>query len=342
VLYIGTPKGIEAQLVPAAGLSFTAVSAAGFDRSRPWTFVSSGYQVFKSACITRALLREEQADAVVGFGGYAAIPAALAAGWLKIPLSLHEQNSVMGMTNRFLAKRAAFVGVTYPDTLECAERLSRGSAEVVGNPVRAEIFNAALRRQNLRAAAGIEKDEVALLVFGGSAGARHLNKALLGLAPQLADNPQLRLIHATGRAEYDTVRAGVDALTPSLRERWELRPYIDDMPAALSIADVALTRAGATTIAELTAAGLPSVLVPYPFATDDHQTGNARAVVAAGGAVMVPDAEIDGPALSQVLFPLLYDATRRATMAKAARGLARSDAAARLADGICATIGVEC
>ncbi|MDR1776079.1 MAG: undecaprenyldiphospho-muramoylpentapeptide beta-N-acetylglucosaminyltransferase [Actinomycetes bacterium] len=338
--YVGTPTGPEAQLAPAAGLEFIGVAAAGFDRARPQTLVTSSLQILRSAARVRRLITRVGADAVVGFGGYVAIPVGWAATRAGIPLAIHEQNSIMGMTNRFLAKRAQFIALTYPDTVDAARAVAPGTARVefTGNPVRAEVIagDAAAARERFGLAdPAATTDATILTVFGGSRGARHLNTAISGLAARLlTEHPGLEIVHAAGPAEYDSVLAAREQLSDILRARWHVVDYLQDMGDVLAATDVACTRAGATTIAELTAAGVPAVLVPYPYATDDHQTGNARALVAAGGARLIPDAELDTDALWDVLHQLVTDADLRATMGASARKLGRVDAAARLADGI--------
>ena len=172
-----------------------------------------------------------------------------------------------------------------------------------------------------------------LLVFGGSLGARHLNECVTRLKDDLLSRRNLHIVHSTGAKDYDSVAAGL-ALTDEQRSRWSLRPYIDDMGSALAAADLVLSRAGASSIAEIAALAVPSVLVPYPFATADHQTTNARYLVDAGAALLFADDDIDGDAFAAELLGLIDDGDRRSAMRSAARGLAQDKAASALADQV--------
>jgi UDP-N-acetylglucosamine--N-acetylmuramyl-(pentapeptide) pyrophosphoryl-undecaprenol N-acetylglucosamine transferase len=326
VRFVGTPDGLEARLVPEAGVDFVGLRAAGFDRSRPWTLLTSSAVVIASSLKARALMRSWRPDVVIGFGGYVSIPVALAARWAGIPLVIHEQNSVPGLANRICARWAAAAAVTYA---ESASRLAHPSVvTVTGNPVRPEVLMA--DRAAGRLALGLGHDDLVLLAFGGSRGARHLNTALLGLHDRLMAIPGLIVVHVTGPSE-------LEACTQTLADaggdsgRWRLMGYHADMGGAIAAADLVLARAGATSIAELSVLGAASLLVPYPYATDDHQTTNAAAMVDRGAAVLISDPELDTPRFGDELTRLLGDAGARATMAAASRGLGVSDAAQRVA-----------
>lgn len=337
VTFYGTPQGLESKLVPEAGVAFVPIEAHGFDRSRPLTLLTSTAGVLRSALIARRHFRFTRPDVVVGFGGYVSIPVGLAASWCGVPLVLHEQNAVPGLTNKFLSRRAQTVCITYPET---ATAVSGGGARVVatGNPVRASVLEG--RREDGLALIGIDDpDAVVLLVFGGSRGAKHLNSAVGALGARLlAVNPKVHVVHATGPVEFEAV---LGALDQGVRDsgRYHVLPYIDRMGDVMAAASLAVCRAGATTIAELTAIGLGAVLVPYPFATDDHQTKNAQAMVASGAALAFADHDLDGDGFGRAILSLLGDANTRDTMSRASRALGRPDAAAELADAIYRTAG---
>lgn len=328
VLFVGTPKGLEARLVAETGLRFRALEARGFDRSRPWTLVTSSVLIAVSTIKALALLGAEKPDVVVGFGGYVSIPVGIAAALRGIPLVLHEQNSVPGLANKVLSRRAWGVGVTYEES--CSELKHPQRAVVTGNPVRPAVLGAsgAAGREALSLAPG----SLVLLVFGGSRGARHLNSAVLALRDRLLAIDGLEIVHVAGRAEVATVRDALAAAGGDGDGRWRVLDYLDDMGAALAAADLVVARAGATSIAEITALGRPALLVPYPYATDDHQTKNAATAVAHGAAVLVSDAELDGDRFATELLGLLSDPSKRASMASASRALGRPDAARRVAD----------
>jgi len=316
--------GPEARLAKEAGLVFHAVRARGFDRSRPLTLPLALVRLAGSAFRAWSLLGAERPDVVVGFGGYVSLPVGAAAVMRRVPLVLHEQNSVPGMANRVLSRRACAVGVTYRDSIA---RMRPGTrCELTGNPVRDSVLSA--DRTAGRAALGLPQDAVVLLVFGGSRGARHINEAVIGVRERLLAHDDVHVVHVAGREEFAAVRAALEG-TPGAG-RYHVYDYIEDMGSAIAAADLILARAGATSIAEITALGRAAVLVPYPYATEDHQTRNARDVERAGGAVLISDADLDAEVFAATLDELLTDGARRAEMAAASRALGVRDAAERL------------
>ena len=327
VLFVGTPNGLEARLVPEAGVSFRGLSAAGFDRGRPLTLLTSSARLAASTLIAWRWLGAERPDVVLGFGGYVSIPVGFAAALRRIPLVLHEQNSVPGLANRTLSRWAVAVGVTYQESSELLAHPER--AVLTGNPVRPSVL--AADRVSGRQALGLAADALVLLVFGGSRGARHLNSAILGLRERLLAIPNLHIVHVAGVTEVAAVSEALRAAGGDGDGRWRAVGYLHDMGSALAAADLIVARAGATSIAEITALGLPAVLVPYPYATDDHQTKNGAAMVAHGAAELVADADIDSARFGDIVVGLLGDPARRATMAAASKGLGRPDAADRVA-----------
>ncbi len=283
-------------------------------------------RVAGSTLVALRLIARVRPDVVIGFGGYVSIPVGLAAWLLRVPLVVHEQNAVPGLANRLLARLAVACALTYESS-----RALLGPCErclVTGNPVRAAVLRATRGEGRLHLA--LPDDATVLLVFGGSRGAKHLNAAMLALRERLLAHPDLVVVHVTGPCEYDSVRSALVGHDGDA-ERWRVVPYLDEMPAALAAADVVVARAGATSIAEITARGLPCVLVPYPYATDDHQTANARALADRGGAIVVPDDELDTPKFGDSLERLIGDVDLRATMAAASQELGVVDAAQRLA-----------
>jgi UDP-N-acetylglucosamine--N-acetylmuramyl-(pentapeptide) pyrophosphoryl-undecaprenol N-acetylglucosamine transferase len=326
VVFVGTPDGLEASLVPRAGIEFVGLPAKGYDRARPLTMVTSSVRIAMSTIQAARLLRKTRPDVVVGFGGYVSIPVGFAARLTSTPLVLHEQNSVPGMANVTLSRWAQAVGVTYPESGELLAHPER--AVVTGNPVRPAVL--ASTRAVGRARLDLPQDALVLLAFGGSRGARHLNSALIALRDRLLAIPELHIVQVAGRTEYAAAAAALEQAGGDGAGRWHLLDYFDEMGLALASADLVVARAGATSIAEITALGLPSVLVPYPYATDDHQTKNARACVENGASVLVPDAGLDGERFGDEVLELLSDPARRATMAAASRELGRPDAAERV------------
>jgi UDP-N-acetylglucosamine--N-acetylmuramyl-(pentapeptide) pyrophosphoryl-undecaprenol N-acetylglucosamine transferase len=308
----------EAELVPAAGYPFHQLQVLGIDRRNPLRAARA--LSLAALALPRAvmLLRRIRPDAVVGGGGYVAGPVGLAAVLLRVPLALTEADSHLGMANRLLAPFARRVFLSFPSS----ER--RGSKYVVsGRPLPAGTGEA--DRDAARARFHIASEERCLLVFGGSLGARRLNDAALEAFG--ADAP-CAVLHASGRRDYGTLRARLDALgSPA---HYHLHAYIEPFADALAAADVVAARAGGSVL-ELAAAGLPAVLVPYPHATADHQTSNARWMERAGAAVVVPDAELDGARLAREVAALFGAPERLHAMAAAAKAAAEPNAAETIA-----------
>lgn len=328
VVFFGTAKGLEARLVPAAGVPFRVLRAAGFDRARPWTLVTSTLTIVFSAVRAWVWLGRERPDVVVGFGGYVSLPVGFAAIGRGIPLVLHEQNSVPGLANRVLSRYACAVGVTYEESIHGLAKPER--AVVTGNPVRSGVLQA--DRSRGRRAFGVGDAQTMLLVFGGSRGARHLNTAIVGLGDLLAGVENLRIVLVAGSGEAPAVRAALEAESTAAQQVVEVVDYVEDMGSAIAAADLVVARAGATSIAELTALGAPCILVPYPYATDDHQTTNAAMMVAHGAAVLMRDDELDTQRFGDEVVGLLGDPSRRATMAAASRALGRPEAGRRVVE----------
>lgn len=327
ILFVGTPDHIEARLAAEAGFEFTGFSVSGFDKSRPLTLASSSIKILKAAGKAKAMFKSRRPDAVLTFGAYVSIPVGRAALACKIPLIVHEQNSVPGMANSYLARYADVMALTYEESakhLKC-----KNEPVVIGNPVRAS-FETCSRRRG-RELMGVPEDATMLLVFGGSLGAKHLNTAVCRMKGQLLGRDGLYIVHSTGGKDFESVASQL-ALTDAEQGRWKLLPYIDDMGDVLAAADLVVSRAGASSLAEIATLKVPAVLVPYPYARGDHQTLNAASVVAAGAARLVPDAEVEGEHFAELVCELIDKPELRATMSAASKKLSGIDARKRLAD----------
>ena len=322
VEFVGGERA-EAQLVPGAGYPFHPVEVIGIDRRNPLRAARAGLVAARAATRARGLLRRIGADVVLGGGGYVAGPVGLAGRSLGLPLALTEADSHLGISNRLLAPLAARVFLAFP-----LPGREDGKYAVVGRPVPAATLSA--DRGGARERFGIARDERCLLVFGGSLGARRLNDAALeafGAAAPCA------VLHACGRRDApDLARRLADIGNPP---HYHLEPYVEPFADALAAADLVVARAGGS-VFELAAAGLPSILVPYPRATADHQSSNARHMADAGAAVVLADSELDGPRLAREVAALLAAPARLAEMARAARAVARPDAAQRIAEEVLA------
>jgi UDP-N-acetylglucosamine--N-acetylmuramyl-(pentapeptide) pyrophosphoryl-undecaprenol N-acetylglucosamine transferase len=318
ITFVGSRRGPEQRIVPARGYPLWALPLEGWKGrgaiGRARAVAAAAWAFGRCA----AWMASRRPDLVIGAGGYASGPPVLAAQKLRVRTLLLEQNHFPGATNRWLAPRADAVCVP---SLAAAERI-RGRRLVTGNPVRAEFA---------RIGPPPSGRELSLLVFGGSRGARSINRALAAALPRLARlDPPLRIVHQTGAEDERVVAEGYERSYP--RGSYEVLAFIDDMPERFAAADLVVCRAGASTVAELAAAGRPSVLVPYPFAADDHQRHNARVLGNAHAAIVVEDRELEGGRLADVIAELAADPEARQRMALAARSLARPDAALRIAD----------
>lgn len=339
VEFVGTARGLESRLVPAAGWTLHQVQAAPLARKLSPSMLRLPGVLLGAAREVARLIRERDVRVAAVFGGYVAVPLALAAWRTGTPVVVHEQNAIPGVANRLAARWARTVAVSFPGAVS---RFHHRDVVLVGNPVRPElagIDRAALRGEAM-ARFGLDPARRTLLVFGGSQGARRINDAVLAAAGAWDDPARLQILHAAGGAEHERVRTAweaVGAAGPLVR----CEAFIDRMDLAYAAADLVLCRAGASSIAELTVLGLPAVLVPYPHATADHQTANAREVAAVGGAVAIPDDELDAARLVAAVQPLLARDEALAEMARGARSFGRPDAARELAELILSAIAPD-
>lgn len=333
VSFVGQTAKLEGRLVPEAGFDFIPIKVAGFDRSRPWTALTSLHLAHAAEKdLSRAFASAGAPDVCIGFGAYVEVPLLNWCRAHKVPYLLHEQNSVPGLANKMCAAHAARVCCALPQALAAFEgKGADGTHVVTGNPVRRSVIGAS--RETGRTAFGVPEGATMLLVFGGSLGAHHLNEAVCNLKDELLARPDLYVIHSTGADDADFVR-GTLALTDEEATRWKVMPYISNMGEALAAADLVVSRAGASSIAEVAALAVPSILVPYPHATADHQTTNAHYLVDAGAALLVADSDLDSASFSTPLLELLGDASRREAMRASAAGLGQAKAACALADQV--------
>jgi undecaprenyldiphospho-muramoylpentapeptide beta-N-acetylglucosaminyltransferase len=324
VHYVGSERGIEARIVPPTGYPMTLLPGRGIQRRLTIDNVGAVWGLLVALVRAVRLVGRLRPAVVVAVGGYASVAVALAAVLRRVPVVVAEQNAVPGAANRLVARFAAASAVSFEGT-----PLPR--AVLTGNPVRAEIaaIDPGRDRAAAREAFGVEPGRRLLLVFGGSLGALRINEAVLAALASWAERTDLAIHHVIGARDWDPICARLPAQHGELAYR-PVR-YEDDMPAALAAADLALCRSGSSTCFELAAVGLPAILVPSPFVTADQQTRNARGLVDAGGAVLVPDAELDGARLVAEVDALLADDDRLAQMSAAARRWARPAAAADIA-----------
>jgi UDP-N-acetylglucosamine--N-acetylmuramyl-(pentapeptide) pyrophosphoryl-undecaprenol N-acetylglucosamine transferase len=316
VLFVGTARGLENRLVPAAGFELRLIEVGALNRVSLATRLRTLTALPRAIAASSQILGQYRPDVVVGVGGYASGPAMLAAALRSLPTLVFEPNVVPGFANRVVAPMVSLAAVHFEQTAHYFRR-----AVVTGVPVRREFF---------LVPPYCEPDhKPTLLVFGGSQGASALNRVMIeSLAALQQQIPGMHIIHQTGERDYNQaqgsyLRAAISA---------EVYPFIDDMPGVFARADLLVCRSGASTVAEVTAAGRPAVFVPFPKAADDHQLRNAEALTGAGAAELIVEAELSSERLVQTLGTLLNDRARLARMAQAARSLAHPRAAQEIAD----------
>lgn len=328
VRFVGTARGLETKLVPQAGFKLTLIDSAGLKNVSLVARMKGLAILPKSFVSARRVVREFGPDVVVGAGGYVSGPVVLMAALLRRPTLVMESNALPGWTNRVLARFVDRAAVSFEQALP----YFRGKAVVTGNPVRREFFEIPPKRR--------EPGRLSLLVFGGSQGARAINEAIVAALPALKNLPVgLRIKHQTGAADFEKVNAAYNAA--GWNEHAEVCSYIDNMMTDFAQADLIICRAGATTTAELIAAGKASIMIPFPFAADDHQRKNAEALEAAGAARMIVQQELDGERLVKEIRSLVENPLQLDHMEQASRGLARGDAAKAAVDLIKGLVGTR-
>jgi UDP-N-acetylglucosamine--N-acetylmuramyl-(pentapeptide) pyrophosphoryl-undecaprenol N-acetylglucosamine transferase len=322
VSFVGTSRGIEARVVPLEGFALDVIRSSGI-KGKSIPARAQGVALLPLSLFDAwQVLSTRRPQLVIGVGGYSSGPVVLVAAARRIPTMLLEQNAVPGLTNRLLAPFSRAVAVSFEST----RALFGGKAFLSGNPVRPEFLSPVDQRIE---AEKVANSRVRLLVFGGSQGAHAINMAMMeGAAELVARVPDLRVTHQTGARDLEMVReayrkAGLEA---------DVAAFFDDMPKRLAETDLIVCRAGATTLAEVTAAGRAAILVPLPSATDDHQRTNAEALTDAGAAEMLIQADMTGYKLADRIVALATDTGRRVRMATAARRLSRPDAARVIVD----------
>jgi len=326
VTFIGTERGVEAKAVPQAGFPFRAISARGFPRRPGIGMLVAAWAFVKSLGEVAAVIKEVKPDVVIATGGYVSGPTGIWAWLLGIPLVLQEQNSVPGAANRWLSLIASQVHISFVESRNYFRR--RNNLKVTGNPIRRSLLRQ--DRQGAYEALALDPARRTLLIFGGSRGAASINRAAAGALPILGHVPNLQVLWQTGSDDYEAMRELGSRLPMPAR----VHPYLDQMERAYAVADLVVCRSGAMTITELTACGLPAILVPYPHAAGDHQTQNARGLVDRGAAEMIADRDLTPEELARRVEALFGDESRLRRLGRNARAFSRTNASERIVHSI--------
>lgn len=325
VIWLGTRKGLEARVVPEAGIPMQWVKVSGLRGKGVLRLLMAPFMLAIALWQAFVVMLRIRPGVVLGMGGFVTGPGGVMARLLRRPLLIHEQNSVAGMTNRWLSRIATQVMEAFPGALPGAVH--------TGNPVRADIAGLPPPGERLAGRNG----RLRVLVLGGSLGAQALNETVPKALARLDESSRPEVMHQTGTR---TLAAALDAYKVAGLDA-QIEPFIEDMASAYAWADIVICRAGALTVAELAAAGIGSVLVPYPFAVDDHQTGNARFLEDADAAILLPQTELEPTRLAELLAGFVARRERLLEMAQAARRLAKPDAARQVSELCLAAAGLS-
>jgi len=323
VVFVGTARGPEAQAVPRAGFELRTISARGFPRRPGLAWFRATFGLLRALGQSFRLIVELKPHVVLGTGSYVSAPVLLIARLFGIPVIIQEQNSIPGATNRWLNLIATEVHISFVESRGYFRR--KNNLRVSGNPIRRSLLRQ--DRQTAYEAFSLDPEKRTLFVFGGSRGAQSINRAVQGALERLKHLTQLQVIWQTGSEDFE-------AIEPRFRNfplRVRVFPYLEAIEKAYAVADIAICRAGAMTIAELAACGVPAILVPYPYATRDHQTHNARGLLDRDAAEVIADKDLSPEILAGKVEALLRDEARLRRLSRNARAFARVDAAQRIA-----------
>ncbi len=329
-LYVGTRQGLESDIIPKENIPFFALDlAGGFERHFTLANIKRAANAIISVKKAVNIVKTFKPDVVVGTGGYVCGPILLAASLEKVPTLIQEQNVVAGITNKILSKFVTKIAVGCEGALN---HFPKDKTVYTGNPIRAEVLQGN-REEGLKYF-NFDDDKPVVLISGGSRGARSINRAMVDILVKAADNPAIQYLHVTGKVEYDDIitrlkEADIDTNT---LKHIRIEPYLYNMPQAMAMADLIITRAGATTLAELTARGIPSILIPYPYAAENHQEYNAKALVDAGAARMILNKDLTSELLQKNINELLTNIDTLKAMSAASLSLGRPQAAEEIAE----------
>lgn len=329
-LYVGSKIGLENTLIPNEGIPFVTIDVRGLERKISFRNLVTLGKTAGSLLRAEQIIHKFKPDVVIGTGGFVCGPVLLAASLSGIPTLVQEQNVIPGVTNTILSRFVKCVALGYE---EAADRFKRKDILVyTGNPVRKDILTGT--RDHGRALLGLDPDKFTLLVAGGSRGARSINNAMIEVHRYFRDSRDIQILHVTGDHEYDRVVGQLEGIDGKGRygEGSHIIPYLHHMPEALAAADLAVYRAGAVGLAELTVRGLPAILIPYPYAAEDHQRYNAQALVMCGAAKMILDKMLTGRELLEEIVRLKNDPEALKRMARASKSKGRPQAAHDIAE----------
>ncbi len=327
-LFVGSDNGLEMDIVPAAGYQLTTLPVRGFARTLTWKHLVTFALAAKSVVKADALIRQWRPDVIVGTGGYVCGPMLLAGVLRGVPTLIQEQNVVPGITNRMLGRFVTKIALGYKEA--CSYFPSSEKCIVTGNPIREDVM--CIKRKEARERLHIPDGDFVILAAGGSRGARTINDAMRTVFAKYAEETGITILHVSGTSEYERNCSQLESAGLLRYPHLRLIPYMEDMPTALAATDLAIYRAGAVGLAELTCRGVPSILIPYPYATANHQLYNANVLRDAGAACVIENHELTGDLLVMQIEKLRRSPKKMREMAEASRHLGNPDAARTIAE----------
>lgn len=323
VIFVGTERGMEKDIVPKAGYTIKFITVSGFNRKNPIKIVKTLKDLNHGMHEAKQIIKEFKPDIVIGTGGYVCGPVMKTAAGMGIKTYIHEQNAFPGLTNKLLSRSAETVFVAFEDAKKYFK--TKKEPVTVGNPVRRAFADT--DRQAARASLGVAEDEFMVLSFGGSLGAQRINDEMAVAVERLGDREKIRIFYVTGKRYYESIMEHAQNT-----EHVTYMQYIDDMPKYLNACDLAVTRSGALTVSEITACGRASVMIPSPYVTNNHQYYNARVVADRGGAVLIEEKDLNNSEVADAIERLMDDRQALSEMEKASAALGTVAAAGTICD----------
>ncbi len=327
ILYVGTENGLEAKLVPKEGFKFKSIRVKGFSRKLSMDTLYSIKELMLGMNDARKVLNEFAPDVVIGTGGYVCGPVVFLAAMKRIPTIIHEQNAFPGVTNKILSKVVDRVAGSFEESIERFNNLEK--VKITGNPVRQDLFN--IDKSVAYKELEINKAFPFILCFGGSGGQKSLNDSMLKFIAENADNREIQILHITGERFYEEFVKELDDMgINNLKKNIKVVPYFYEMPKALNITDLTITSGGAITIAELTAVGVPSIIVPKAYTAENHQEYNAKALQDKGASIMIKENDLNYEVLSKNIYDLLDNREKLDEMSENSKSIGIRDADAKI------------
>lgn len=328
ILYVGTEKGMESELVPKEGFNFKTIRVKGFSRKFSKETFKTIKELFLGLNDSRKIIKEFQPDVVIGTGGYVCGPVVYIASKKKIPAIIHEQNAFPGMTNKILSRYVDKIALSFEESKKYFKYPEK--IVITGNPVRKSLFltNKYKTYKELK----INPKIPFVLSFGGSGGQKKLNEAMLHVIEENIENPNIQILHITGNRFYEDFTSKLEKKDIKLKENIKVLPYFFDMPKGLNIADLVITSAGAITLSEITALGIPSIIIPKSYTAEDHQVYNAKALEKKGASLVILEKDLSGKVLNSSIKNLLKDKERLNSMARNSRNLGKAKSVNEIVD----------